>query len=86
MSKTAENDVSAALAVPPIGSRPLTAPEFQGLVEMPAEMEWFRALLEAVMAWEFDRVITGHRDVPETNKAALGQALREAGFLSARNG
>ena len=46
----------------------------------------FEHSLEAMMAWDFDRVITGHGDVPETNRAALGQALREAGFLSAQNG
>ncbi len=41
MSKTPENEVPDALAVPPTSSRALTAPEFQGLAEMPAEMEWF---------------------------------------------
>ena len=45
----------------------------------------FEHSLEAVMAWDFDRVIVGHGDVPETNKAALGQALREAGFLAAQS-
>ena len=41
MSKTAENAVPAALAIATTSSRTLTAPEFQGLAEMPAEMEWF---------------------------------------------
>ena len=39
-----------------------------------------------MMAWDFDRVITGHGDKPELSKAALGKALREAGFLTAQNG
>ena len=37
------------------------------------------------MAWDFERVITGHGDVPETNKAALAEALRVAGFLAGNN-
>ena len=47
----------------------------------------FEHSLEAMMAWDFDRVITGHGDAPETSKAAFGEALRAAGFLlSAQNG
>ena len=38
-----------------------------------------------VMAWDFERVITSHGDVPETNKAALAEALRVAGFLAGNN-
>ena len=45
----------------------------------------FERSLEAMMAWDFERVITGHGDVVETSRAALGQALREAGFLAAQN-
>ena len=42
----------------------------------------FERSLEALLAWDFDRVIVGHGDVVETGKAALEEALREAGFLS----
>ncbi len=42
MSKTAENDAAVVVQTGPTTvSRALTAPEFQGLAEMPAEMEWF---------------------------------------------
>lgn len=34
------------------------------------------------MAWDFERVITGHGDVPEPNKAALTDAVYVAGFLT----
>lgn len=45
------------------------------------DKEAFERSLEQMMAWDFDRVITGHGNVPETNKAALAEALRVAGFL-----
>lgn len=41
----------------------------------------FERSLAAVMAWDFDRIIVGHGSVIERNgKAALGNALRRAGF------
>lgn len=41
----------------------------------------FQRSLAAVLAWDFDRIIVGHGDVIERNgKAALGNALRRAGF------
>ena len=45
----------------------------------------FERSLATMMAWDFERVIAGHGDVVETNKSALGQALHEAGFLTAQN-
>ena len=42
----------------------------------------FRQSLQALLAWDFDRVIVGHGDVVETGKTALTAALNEAGFLS----
>ena len=59
---------------------------------MPAPQKWaardkeaFECSLEQMMAWNFERVITGHGDVPETDKAALAEALRVAGFLAGSN-
>ena len=56
---------------------------------MPAPQKWaardkaaFEHSLEQMMAWNFERVITGHGDVPVTTKAALAEALRIAGFLT----
>ena len=46
------------------------------------DKEAFERSLEQMMTWNFDRVITGHGDVPETNKEALAEALRVAGFLT----
>ncbi len=40
MNETDQNVVLAPSA-PPTSSRALTSPEFQGLAEMPAELEWF---------------------------------------------
>lgn len=41
----------------------------------------FERSLSAVMAWDFDRIVVGHGNVIERDgKAALGQALRRAGF------
>ena len=55
---------------------------------IPAPQKWaardkeaFEQSLEKMMAWDFERVITGHGDVPATTKAALNEALRIAGFL-----
>ena len=42
----------------------------------------FERSLETLLGWDFDRVIVGHGDVVETGKAALTEALREAGFLA----
>ena len=41
MSQKGENTEEAAGIVPTDTGRALTAPEFQGLAEMPAELEWF---------------------------------------------
>ena len=46
----------------------------------------FERSLETMMDWDFDRVITGHGDVPTPTRAAFGKALREAGFLSTPKG
>ena len=58
---------------------------------MPAPQKWaardkeaFERSLEQMMAWDFERVITGHGDVPVTNKAALTEALQVAGFLGGK--
>ena len=58
---------------------------------MPAPQKWatrdkeaFERSLEQMMAWDFERVITGHGDVPETDRAALVEALRIAGFLDGK--
>ena len=44
MSQTDENTTMAVQTGAPATSRALTAPEFQGLAAMPAEMEWFANL------------------------------------------
>ncbi|MBE7159266.1 MAG: hypothetical protein INR62_12695, partial [Rhodospirillales bacterium] len=41
----------------------------------------FERSLETMLRWDFERVVAGHGDVVETNRAALVEALREAGFL-----
>jgi hypothetical protein len=42
----------------------------------------FRRSAEAILAWDFDRVIPGHREVIETGgKAAVEAALRRAGVI-----
>lgn len=46
----------------------------------------FERSLETMVQWDFERVIVGHGDVVETGKAALVEALREAGFLSGQAG
>ncbi len=58
---------------------------------MPAPQKWaardkeaFERSLEQMMAWDFERVITGHGDVPVTDKAALTEALQIAGFLGGK--
>ncbi len=40
----------------------------------------FERSLDALFKWDFERVIVGHGDVVETGKAALAEAMREAGF------
>ncbi len=49
------------------------------------DKEAFERSLEQMMAWDFERVVTGHGDVPETTKAALAEALRVAGLLAGSN-
>ena len=58
---------------------------------MPAPQKWaardkeaFERSLEQMMTWDFERVITGHGDVPVTTKAALTEALQIAGFLGGK--
>ena len=46
----------------------------------------FERSLETLLGWDFDRVIVGHGDVVETGKAALTEALHDAGFLSQKVG
>ncbi len=41
MNETDQNGVLAPSPIVPTNLRALTAPEFQGLAEMPAELEWF---------------------------------------------
>ena len=58
----------------------------QALQQFVNQSPWSADVLLEALAKETGRspsdywIITGHGDVPETNKAALGQALREAGF------
>ncbi len=58
---------------------------------MPAPQRWAardkeacERSLEQLMAWNFTRVITGHGDVPVTDKGALAEALQIAGFLGGK--
>lgn len=58
---------------------------------MPAPQKWaardkeaFEQSLEKMMTWDFERVITGHGDVPVTTKAAFTEALQIAGFLGGK--
>ncbi len=46
----------------------------------------FERSLEAMLQWDFERVIVGHGDVVETGKVALTEALMEADFLSTQAG